>query len=288
MNVRGWGKGQIRTRSTILSLLLFFTRTLQSLYEIAAIMVWFWSLFADEILVRLLLNAAHAHLSGYKYRKISLFLVGFSSGALIAYLICVIRSRLSIGYVLLITAVVAIVLGSLCAILISFGLVAVGLAAGFCLSFAFLLPFATLYEYTILHIPVGVLIGTSVVMAGATVWRKRVFLIISSSLYGGALIMGCVDYFVESLWLLDYAWRKVFLVRYWGEPCFFSWIVLGIWPVVAIIGLIIQVLKTGKDPRKMEDADVSKHDTGTLYSICDLPGEKGRIGKTPNAFKRAW
>ena len=193
--------------------------------------------------------------SGHKYQKTALFLVGFSGGALFTYVICIVRSTLLIYYILLITALIAILLGILCTTIVFCGLFAVGLGAGMCLSIAFLLAFSHLYAYETLSIPIGVVIGTSVLMAGATVWWKRVLLIISSSIYGGALIMGPVDYFVEDFWLLDYAWRKAFLVKYSGEPCLFSWIILGVWPLMSLVGLLVQFLKTGKRPPKRKKGE---------------------------------
>lgn len=188
--------------------------------------------------------------SGYKYRRTTLFLVGFSGGGLLTYLICLIRSTLLVSYILLITAAVAIFLGILCTTVVFCGLFATGLGAGICLSIALLLALSNLVEYETLSIPVGVLIGVSVIMAGATVWWKRVLLIISMSVYGGGLIMSAADYFLEDFWLLDYAWRKIFLLQYRGEPCFFSWVIFGVWPLMMIIGLLVQFLKTAKKIRK--------------------------------------
>lgn len=136
------------------------------------------------------------------------------------------------------------------------GLFTSGIVAGLCLAMAFLLGFASLYQYATLSIPVGVIIGVSVIVAGACVWWKRVLPIISSSIYGGALIVGGVDYFIEDLRLLDYFWLKVFMKNVKGhEPCMFSWIVLGVWPLLVLIGLLVQFLKTAKQlpkPKKGE------------------------------------
>lgn len=188
---------------------------------------------------------------GAKYQRISLFATGFSSAALLTYVVCLVRSSLLLQYILLITAAVGIFAGILCTTVIFCGLFSSGIAAGFCLAMAFLLGFSSLYQYATISIPVGVVIGVSVVMAGAGVWWKRVLLIISSSIYGGALMMGGVDYFIEELRLLDYVWQKVFIKDVKGdEPCFFSWIILGVWPLLVLIGLLVQFLKTAKKPPK--------------------------------------
>lgn len=188
---------------------------------------------------------------GFKYQRITLFATGFSSAALLTYLICLIRSSLDIQYILLITAAVGIFAGILCTTVIFCGLFTSGIVAGFSLAMAFLLGFSSLYSYTTLSIPVAVVIGVPVLLAGASVWWKRVLLIVTSSIYGGALMIAGLDYFIEDLRLLDYTWQKVFNKDLKGlNPCFFSWIVLGVWPLLVLIGLLVQFLKTAKKPPK--------------------------------------
>ena len=198
-------------------------------------------------------------MTGFKYQRASLFAAGFSSSALLTYLICLIRSTLAIHYILLITAALGIFSGILCTTVVFCGLFSTGLVAGFCIAMAFLLALSSLYQYTTLTIPVGVVIGVSVVMAGAGVWWKRVLLIISSSIYGGALVMGSLDYFIEDFRLLDYVWRKVYLSALKSEPCFFSWIIIGVWPLLVLIGLLVQFLKTGKQPPRPKKGESPYH-----------------------------
>jgi hypothetical protein len=115
---------------------------------------------------------------------------------------------------------------------------------------AFLLGFSTLFsDYDTISIPLGVIITVSVILAGISVWWKR-FLIVTTSIFGGALIVGGVDYFIEESWLLRYSLKKIFLVSVYGEPCLVSWIILGLWPLLTLIGLLVQFLKTGKKPLK--------------------------------------
>lgn len=188
--------------------------------------------------------------SGFKYQRATLFATGFSSAALLTYKICLIRSTLHIQYILLITAAIGIFGGILCTTVIFCGLFSSGICAGVCLAMAFLFGFASLYQYTSITIPISVLIGVSMIMAGANVWWKRVLLIVTSSVYGGALITGGLDYFIEDLRLLNHIWQKVLILDITGRLCFFSWIILGVWPLVVLIGLLVQFLKTGKKPPK--------------------------------------
>lgn len=191
-----------------------------------------------------------ACLIGFKYQRITLFVTGFSSAALLTYLICLERSSLELHYVLLITGALGVFGGILCTTVIFCGLFTSGIVAGFSVAITFLFGLASLGVYQSISVPIGVLIGISVVVAGANVWWKRVVLILTSSIYGGALIAGGVDYFVEDLRLLHHIWEKVLLFEITGRLCFFSWITFGVWPFMCLIGLLVQFLKTGKKPSK--------------------------------------
>ncbi|EDO34917.1 predicted protein, partial [Nematostella vectensis] len=185
---------------------------------------------------------------GYKYQRTTLFLMGFTSATILTYFISLERSNLRIEYTLLITAAIGIFAGILCTTVMFCGLFVSGLSAGICIGMAFLLGFATLFaEYNTISIPLGVVITVAVLMAGAAVWWKRVILIISTCTFGGILLAAGVDYFIEDFLMMIYAWNKVFLLDIVDTPCFFSWIILGVWPLLTFIGLLVQFLKTGKE-----------------------------------------
>ncbi|PFX33281.1 transmembrane protein 198-like isoform X3 [Stylophora pistillata] len=230
---------------------------------------------------------------GFKYQRITLFATGFSSAALLSYAICLIRSTLAIYYILLIVAAVAIFAGILCTTVVFCGLFSSGIVAGFCLAMAFLLGFASLYQYTTLSLPVGVIILGSVLIAGASVWWKRVLLVVTSSIYGGALVTGGLDYFIEDLRLLDYFWLKIFLKNIKGhEPCMFSWIILGVWPLLILIGLLVQFLKTAKQPPKpKKDFHNKRYTMGSPYysapddvEMTELLAEQAQAPPTPSHY----
>ncbi|XP_074618811.1 transmembrane protein 198-like [Acropora palmata] len=196
---------------------------------------------------------------GFKYQRITLFATGCSSAALLTYLICLERSSLAVHYVLLITAALGIFGGILCTTVIFCGLFTSGIVAGFSVAITFLFGLASLDVYQSISVPIGVLIVISVVVAGANVWWKRVVLILTSSIYGAALIAGGLDYFVEDLRLLRHVWEKVLLFEITGRLCFFSWITFGVWPLMCLIGLLVQFLKTGKKPSKPKKEFINKH-----------------------------
>ena len=60
--------------------------------------------------------------------------------------------------------------------------------------------------------------------------------IFNSALYGGAVVATGVDYFVENSIMLMWVWDKVRAKESEDNPCWFSWGILMIWPVLLIFG----------------------------------------------------
>ena len=60
--------------------------------------------------------------------------------------------------------------------------------------------------------------------------------IFNSALYGGAVVATGVDYFVENSIMLMWVWDKVRAKESEDSPCWFSWAILMIWPVLLILG----------------------------------------------------
>lgn len=69
--------------------------------------------------------------------------------------------------------------------------------------------------------------------------------IFGSSLFGSAIIVASLDYFVEKLVMVKWLWEKA-VMRRTVEPCWLSWFIFLLWPFVMMIGLIIQCVITGK------------------------------------------
>ncbi len=69
--------------------------------------------------------------------------------------------------------------------------------------------------------------------------------IFGTSLFGGAVLTASMDYFVEKFLMASWIWEKVMLKRN-IQPCWLSWILLGVWPALTLTGLIIQCALTGR------------------------------------------
>ena len=76
-------------------------------------------------------------------------------------------------------------------------------------------------------------------------WEKTIA-ILATAMIGAILLVAGADYFVEEFVLMLYIWKRISAKN--GEKlCLYSWIVLGVWPLMFIMGSLIQFLKTGKD-----------------------------------------
>lgn len=71
------------------------------------------------------------------------------------------------------------------------------------------------------------------------------FTVLGTCVYGGALLATAMDYFVEQLQMVRWLWDRVTL-RHSGQPCWFSWLILSIWPGMLVFGFIIQFTITGR------------------------------------------
>ena len=63
--------------------------------------------------------------------------------------------------------------------------------------------------------------------------------ILSSCVVGGAMITCALDYFVEMLGMSYYVWERV-LAEHSSPVCWFSWILLGLWPATVMVGMLAQ------------------------------------------------
>ena len=77
-------------------------------------------------------------------------------------------------------------------------------------------------------------------------WKRAVSLIYITS-YGVILIMLAIDFYLDLSLLRITAYRHLLARKLDSEPCWFSWILLGLWPILLFLGSLIQFLKTAKN-----------------------------------------
>lgn len=184
-------------------------------------------------------------LYGYRCFKAVMFLTGFIFGSVVVYLICLEEELLptagNAG-----VAVGAGVLFGLITMLVQYvGLFMTGFHMGLFAGVAILMIMHIWYTPTTVWITVIVLLGSGLVGAVITLFWQKGCTILGTSIYGGAIIASTADYFIEKFIIVHWVWDKIRLATSL-TPCWFSWLILGVWPFMVILGTFTQWRITGQ------------------------------------------
>jgi len=185
-------------------------------------------------------------LFGYRCFNAVMFLTGFVFASILIYLVCL-EEDLMTAYGNATAALGTGLLFGLITMLVHYvGLFVTGLQSGLLIGVVILTVLQQQYTITNIWITVGVLFGSALVMAIMTLTFQKAFTILGTSLYGGAVLAGALDYFVEKSAMVLWVWDRVKLEQ-GPNPCWFSWLIFGVWPFMVVVGIATQSLITGKD-----------------------------------------
>lgn len=172
-----------------------------------------------------------------------MFLSGLMFGSVIIFLLChkehILDTQLSVE----VSAGIGLGIGLLCGLVTmlvrSVGLFMTGLLLGLLLALAALLVTQQFYTPTTVWVPLGAMLGAGMLFAVLTLQWQKVFTMISTAVFGAAIMTVCVDYFVEMLALATHVYDCLRLTP--GPAlCWYSWVILGIWPALSLIGVLVQ------------------------------------------------
>uniref|UniRef100_A0A673N0X3 Transmembrane protein 198 n=1 Tax=Sinocyclocheilus rhinocerous TaxID=307959 RepID=A0A673N0X3_9TELE len=211
---------------------------------------------------------------GYRCFKTVLFVSGLAWGAAVGQLLCV-QERLLDGWTRASVSLGVGLLAALVAVLVrSVGLFLTGLQLGALLSGAALLLLGQYYPVlSPPWAPVGAVVGASVFCAVITLcWRKAMMVAATASV-GAAGATVCVGYWVETPVLVLRAFEGL---KTQQGLCWHSWPVIGIWPVLTALGMLVQCRITAH-------ADVCV--TGEQKQL-DLTRIRQTRGRRPPALQR--
>ncbi|KAB7505754.1 Transmembrane protein [Armadillidium nasatum] len=183
-------------------------------------------------------------LFGYRCFKAVMFLTGFLFASVVVYLICLSEALLP----LIGNAGVALgagVLFGLITMLVQYvGLFMTGFHTGLFLGVALV---AAVYPWAPPSVwaVVGMLLSSGLLMAVLTLYFQKGLTIIGTAVSGGAIMAATLDYFVEELLMVE--WFRDRLMSAVSEPpCWFSWLLVAVWPFMVIVGSITQWRISGK------------------------------------------
>lgn len=194
--------------------------------------------------------------TGYRCFKMVMFLSGLAFGSGIGYLLCLreqlldspldpeTRAGISLGIGLL---------GGLVSVLVRcVGLFLTGLHLGLLLSITALVAAVLYYPiFTPVWLPVGSVLGCSVFFAIVTLCWQKHMTVTATATIGAAVVTACVDYCTETPMLV---WRAYVVL--WSDQekslCWYSWLIASIWPLITVLGIMIQCKYTARGFSKSE------------------------------------
>lgn len=208
--------------------------------------------------------------SGYRCFKAVMFLTGLMFGSVVIFMLCykerVLDTQLSVEA----SVGIGLGIGTLCGLVTmlvrSVGLFMVGLLLGLLVAVATLVGMEELSSSPprSVWVPLGVLLGLGMIFAVLTLQWQRFFTTLSTAVFGAAVITVALDYFVELFALVLYMYERMKAAP--GKPvCWITWVVLGVWPALTLLGVIIQWTVTAegyshtKGEHSLSPVVISKH-----------------------------
>ncbi|KAM4609096.1 transmembrane protein 198 [Polymixia lowei] len=180
---------------------------------------------------------------GYRCFKAVMFLTGLMFGSVVIFMLCykerVMDTQLSVEA----SVGIGLGIGTLCGLVTmlvrSVGLFMVGLLLGLLVGVASLVVMEEFYHPKTVWVPLGILLGSGTLFAVLTLQWQRCFVTLSTATFGSAIITVTVDYFIELFALVHYVYERL-KVAPKRPVCWFTWVILGVWPVLALLGVLIQ------------------------------------------------
>lgn len=186
---------------------------------------------------------------GYKRRRISFCFTGLTSVSILTYMVVVTEAKFSLLINILISLATGLFASLFTTILLYCGYFITGLFAGFAIGFIFLLIYTTFLPLNSVALPCVIVALFGLGQTFVTMWWRHRVYIFSSCLVSSAVMASALDYFVEDLFLFRYMEMKIFYNRV-ADLCWWSYVVIGVWPLFFIIGILVQCLITGKERQK--------------------------------------
>ncbi|XP_072703363.1 transmembrane protein 198-like isoform X1 [Ciconia boyciana] len=180
---------------------------------------------------------------GYRCFKAVMFLSGLLFGSIVIFLLCYKERVLETQLSLEASAGIALGIGLLCGLvtmlLRSVGLFTTGLLLGLLLATAALVAAAPVLPPPSPWVPAGSLLGLALLCALLALQWPKALTVLSTAVFGAAVVVVCADYFVEALALVLYVYDRLRLAPA-GPLCWHSWVVLGAWPALSLLAVLLQ------------------------------------------------
>lgn len=172
-----------------------------------------------------------------------MFLTGLMFGSIIIFMLCykerVLDTQLSVEASVGIGLGIGVLCGLVTMLVRSVGLFMVGLLLGLLLAVATLVVMEQFYHPPTVWIPIALLLGVGMLFAVLTLQWQRFFTTLSTAVFGSAIMTVTVDYFIELFLLVQYIYERIKVAP--ARPvCWYSWVILGVWPLLTTLGVLVQ------------------------------------------------
>lgn len=156
---------------------------------------------------------------------------------------------------------VGVLCGLMTMLLSAMGLLLSGLQLGALLSLVTLVVIGQFHNLTPVWVPLTAILVVSVITATLSLMWQKLFIVVFTSVFGATTVMLSVDYLQGAFMLPDQVYDMLCQVT--PPPlCWFNWVIIGICPVLSILGMLVQWRFTAKGV---------SHTEGMFNSICILP-----------------
>ena len=184
---------------------------------------------------------------GYRYFRTSLFFQTFSLVSLLAYLL--LSNLLDKSAVLnaMISMVAGVLLGILAMFVTNFGLLIMSFIQSVFLTTCVLYAIHVFREITNVFVAPSIALTSFIALSIPLLKWQRACSVIYICSYGVILMMLAVDFFLDLSMLRKMAYENAVLAERITEPCWFSWTLLSLWPLLLFFGSLVQFLKTARN-----------------------------------------
>lgn len=153
---------------------------------------------------------------------------------------------------------VGVLCGLMTMLVSTIGLVLSGLQLGSLLVLAILVVIGQFHSLSPVWVPLSTTLAASVVAAVFTLQWQKLFTIVYTSVSGATAVTLCADYLLGTFTLPGQVHDVLCQVA--PRPlCWFNWVITGTWPVMSLIGVLVQWRFSAKGVSHIE---------GELNSIC--------------------
>ncbi|KAK1800936.1 hypothetical protein P4O66_004695 [Electrophorus voltai] len=225
---------------------------------------------------------------GYRCFKMVMFLSGLTFGTGVGYLLCLREQLLDSPLNAETRAGVSLGIGLLSGLVTTLvrcmGLFLTGFLLGLLLSVAALVVAGQFHAaFMPMWVAVGTVLGTSMFFAVLTLCWQRPMTIVATTILGAAVMTACVDYCVETPVL---AWRAHAGLQgsHQGAMCWFSWAVVGLWPLLSTLGMLVQRKLTARGLSHSEVIVSNIQKQLHQKEVCTRP--EGMSHRRPPLLKR--